>query len=219
MDAERVGRLADRPFDAGWRSGRTADRRSSSRRARSAPRSGAARRTGPAGSARSCPASRMTWRSAAVADVEHARHEPAGPRDEGPAGLDRQARRAPVGRDGLEERRAARGRTGPGPGAGSPSAKTGKPPPTSSVSKVSIEPRHRAVDGERPPDGVAPGIDRAELRPDVQVDPTGPERRPGARRRPRSPSPSSVSVIPNLEPPAPTARPARVSGATSGLSR
>ena len=40
-----------------------------------------------------------------------------------------------------------------------------------------------------------------------------------ARRRARSRRAISISVIPNLEPPAPTARPGWVSGATSGFSR
>ena len=84
---------------------------------------------------------------------------------------------------------------------------------------VSIEPRHRAARASASPDGVAPGIDRAELRADVQVDAARPQRAVRAAAAPRWPSAISVSVIPNLEPPAPTARPGCVSGATSGLSR
>ena len=51
------------------------------------------------------PASRMTWRPAAVADVEDPRDEPAGPRDERASGLDGEARRPAVRRAAAQQRR------------------------------------------------------------------------------------------------------------------
>ena len=63
-----------------------------------------------------------------------------------------------------------------GAGAGSSRPKTGKPPPTSSVSNASIEPRHSAATRQAASDRIAPRVDGAELRPHVEVDPARPER-------------------------------------------
>ena len=180
-------------------------------RARSAPRSGAARRTAPAGSARSCPASRTTWRPAAVADVEDAGDQPAGTRDEGPAGLDRQAARAGGRRGRPRAAPAAPGRTAPARATAGPSGRTGNPPPRSSVSNVSID-RATARPARAPC-----GRRRATRRPRRAATRRGGGCRAGGadrrgRRRPRWPPPISVSAIPNLAAPAPTARPACVSG-------
>ena len=105
-----------------------------------------------------------------------------------------------------------------GPGAGSSSPNTGNPPPTSSVSNVSIEPRHRAVTASPRRTAsrhasTAPSCEpTCRWMPRDRSGPSGPPPRSMA-------SAISISVIPNFEPPAPTARPGWVSGATSGLSR
>ena len=122
--------------------------------------------------------------AAALADVQDAGDEPAGPGDERPARLDREARRAAVRRDAVEQRRAARGRTAPASGAGSSSGRTGNPPPTSSVSNVVEVPAQQADDRQAAPDRVAPRVDRAELRADVEVDAARPERAARVRREP-----------------------------------
>ena len=88
------------------------------------------------------------------------------------------------------------------------------------MSKVSIDPRQSAASASalRTPSrhaSMAPSCD-----PTCRWMPRG---RSGADAPAPPPtsmaSPISDSVIPNFEPPAPTARPARVSGATSGLTR
>ena len=83
--------------------------------------------------------------TAAFADVQDPRDEPTRACDERTTWLDGQPRPA-GGRRGSPRRssgisRAKRSAVG----AGWSSGKTGNPPPTSSVSKVSIEPRHSAV--------------------------------------------------------------------------
>ena len=67
-----------------------------------------------------------------------------------------------------------------GVGDGSPRGRTGNPPPTSSVSKVSIEPRHSAVTASAATDGISPRVHGTELRPDVEVDPARSERTIGS---------------------------------------
>ena len=81
---------------------------------------------------------------AALADVQDAGDEPAGPGDERAAGLDGEARRPAVVRDAARSARELAGEAF-GPGVGSAGGKTGKPPPTSSVSKSSGSPRRRAT--------------------------------------------------------------------------
>ena len=105
-----------------------------------------------------------------------------------------------------------------GLGDGSSVGRTGKPPPRSTVSNVSIEPRQRAASDS----ALRTASRHASTAP--SCDPTW-RWRPRERSGPSGPPPASiavaisVSVMPNFVAPAPTARPVSVSGATSGLSR
>ena len=109
------------------------------------------------------------------------------------------------------------------PGAGTlgahPNGATGKPPPTSSVSKSGMLPRTRpsTATALRTPSrqaSMAPSCD-----PTWRWMPRG-RRPPGAAPARRcTVRVSSVSVMPNFDAPEPTARTAWVSGATSGFRR
>ena len=164
------------------------------------------------------PASRTTWRRRGRARGGRGRRAS---RRAQPARVPARSRVASVG--GPSGTASSKGRSSrakrSGLGDGSSVGRTGKPPPRSTVSNVSIEPRHRAASDERLAHRVAPRVDRAELRPDVEVDAARPERAVGAATgldgRRRSPSRSCRTCVA----PAPTARPVSVSGATSGLSR
>ena len=151
-----------------------------------------------------------------LADVEHARHEPARLRDEEPAGLDGQARRPPVRGQRVEQRPdlaaevlgGRHGRPGRRPG-------TRRRRRTCRSPRV---PRRSARETARPR--------RTASRQASTAPSCEPTWRwiPRARSGPSSGSPatapvSSVSVMPNFEDPRPTARPAWVSGVTSGLRR
>ena len=114
---------------------------------------------------------------------------------------------------------AAPGRTVAGRGDGSPNGPTGNPPPTSSVSKSGLVAAQQGERGEAAPDRVAPRVDRAELRSDMEVDAARHGAGPPARRRPRSPPPAPSRSSRTSSRRRPTASPACVSGATSGLSR
>ena len=118
------------------------------------------------------PASRTTMRSrlGPLADVEHARHEPAGLRHEEAARVPRPAAPAagPPGRASTSARASRPKCSGVGTVPASP---TGNPPPTSNVSNPVAT---RADQGEhRQPaaDRVAPRVHGAQLRADVEVDP------------------------------------------------
>ena len=134
------------------------------------------------------PASRTTWRPPRVPDVEHPRDEPAGAGDEEPPGLDREPPRPPIRGERVEQRRQLPREPGRRRAPARRAAPTGKPPPTSSVSKSSSPPRTSATQRQRAPDAVPPRVDRAELRPDVEVDAAQAQarRRRRTRRPPRS---------------------------------
>ena len=206
--AERVGRFADRPFDAdrlrAAGPGPSSTGRPSEVRADDRMAGAVQRRPDQLGH----PRIDDDLAPAAVAHVEDAGDQPAGPRHERPSRLDRQACRPPIRGDRVEQRPAARGRSAPGSGparrAGGPGTRRrGRACRTSRSSHASS-----AVDREGLADGVPPGVDRAELRSDVQVDAARPQTARPRRRRPSTAAAISVSVIPNFEAPAPTARPA-----------
>ena len=105
-----------------------------------------------------------------------------------------------------------------GDGAGTPMGRIGNPPPMSSVSNDAMVPRHRAVRAS----ALRTASRQASTAPSCE--PTW-RWMPRGRSGPSGPPPAviaaaiSISVMPNLLDPAPTARPACVSGATSGLRR
>ena len=76
-----------------------------------------------------------------------------------------------------------------GPGAGSPEAKTGNPPPTSSVSNVSIDPRHSAVIASARRTASRQASTAPSCEPTWRWMPRGLSG-PFARRRPRWPRPA-----------------------------
>ena len=136
-------------------------------------------------------------------DVEDAGKQPAGARHDGTPWLDGQAQR--------HGRRPAPPAPRPrpprnGPVSAQPASRTGKPDPTSSVSKSSSRARcRRSV--ARP---IRKAVRQASTAP--SWDPTW-TCRPRQRRGPSGPPPASMtsasssSVTPNFESPAPTARP------------
>ena len=185
--------------------------------ARSGRRSGGGRRTAPAGSARSCrhrarPGARRGRARGGRGRPASRPGRPASDRARwrgGSAGDPRACASSSAGSS-----RAKRSGAGPGSSAGGPGTRR-----RGRACRTSRSSRARApTTASASPDGVAPRVHRAELRADVQVDAARPQR-PVRRRRPASMAVASVSVIPNFEAPAPTASPASVSGATSGLSR
>ena len=158
---------------------------------------GGAPHTGPAGSARS---SRHRGRPGARRDrarggrrrraSRHARRGTARARSRGgPA-----AGRAGVPSSSAGSSPANRA----GPGAGSPAAKTGKPPPTSSVSNVPTAPRHSAVTASARRTASRQASTAPSCEPTCRWMPRG-------RSGPRDPPPasmaaaSSVSFMPNLD--------------------
>ena len=113
------------------------------------------------------------------------------------------------GRDLAGEPRRARDRLAGGA--------TGKPPPTSSVSKAGSPPRTKPMSARQRRTASRQASMAPSCEPTCRWIPRGrTERLPAARS---TASVSSVSVIPNFDAPAPTARPACVSGATSGFER
>src|SRR5262245_57497809 len=106
--------------------------------------------------------------TATSADVQDARDEEAGAGDEGAAGLDREALRASIGRDRLEQRRQLPRESR---GSGGALAEGQDREPATDIERV--ESRSRAAEEreerEAATNGVSPGIDRAELRSDVEV--------------------------------------------------
>ena len=109
--------------------------------------------------------------AASFADVEDAPDEESRARHECPAGLDREAEGPSLGGQGIEKRRHLASKSG-SVGGRLIEGRIGKPPPTSSVSKPGQAPRRRPPEGQGPADGVAPRIDRTQLRADVEVDPS-----------------------------------------------
>ena len=155
---------------------------------------------------------------AALAHVQDARDEPAGPGDERATGLDREAVRSPVLGDALEElgdlaREAVRPRDG----------FVERQDRESPADVERVERRQAAAqqrdDRQPAPDGVAPGVDGAQLGADVEMDPARPDRPPACVVSHSTRPVASVSVRPNFEVPSPTASPGIVSGTTSGLRR
>ena len=207
MDAEGVGRFADRAFDPGrleprpWLGLASAGDRPAERGQRDDRVAGAVqRRPDELGH----PGVDDDLAAAALADVEDAGHEPARPRDERPTRLDRQPGRAAVLGHGGEQRRDLAREPLRRPGAGSPSGRTGNPPPTSSVSNAGRSAAEQADDRQAAADGVPPRVDRAELRADVEVDRRAAGPPHAALDRATRPAPvASVSVIPNLDAPGP----------------
>ncbi len=117
------------------------------------------------------PASRTTWRPARSRTWStRATSQPARATRNRPGSIaSRRGRRSAGMR--VEERRQLPREPAPGRGAGSPSGRDREP--AADVERVEVgsrPPRTSANEGERPPDAVAPGVDRAELRPDVEVD-------------------------------------------------
>ena len=144
------------------------------------------------------PASMTTWRPPRSRTWRTRRHQPAGPRHEGPAGLDRQPARTAVPGDAVEQRRQLAGEA-LGPGAGSPERQHRESAADVERVEARSSPRNSADHGQPAADRVAPGIDRAELRPDMEVD----RRAAGSRRRRSSTATrpgrsASVSVMPEL---------------------
>ncbi len=122
-------------------------------------------------------------RPAAVAHVEHARHQPAGPGHERPPGLDRQAARSPVVGDAVEQLgQLAREAFG----TGRRLVEGQDREPATDVERVERgQPAAQQRDDREPaPDRVAPGIDGPELRPDVQMDAARPDRTAAIVREP-----------------------------------
>ena len=146
---------------------------------------GCARRTGPGGSARSCrrrgprpaprrPARERGGRAPPAARAARPGTAPA----RRPGGRPRSARSASS--SGWTSRPEVGGR------GIVPASPTGKPPPTSRVSKPSAARADERQQRQAPADGVAPGVDRAQLRADVEVDPaprSGPSAPIPRRRR------------------------------------
>ncbi len=104
-----------------------------------------------------------------VTDMEDARDEPAGTRHQHPAGFDRDARRAAILRHGGKqwpelagEPFGCRGRRSSGTDREAAAEVDG-------VERLDRAPPERGQ-RERLPDGVAPRVDGAELRPDVEMD-------------------------------------------------
>ncbi len=116
--------------------------------------------------------------AAALAHVQDARDEPARSRDEEPAGLDREPRRPSIGRDRFKERGNLAGEPGR---RGRRVAGGEDRKPAAEVERIEALDRTspQRGDGDGTPDGVAPRVDRPELRPDVEVDPARPQRAVG----------------------------------------
>ena len=153
----------------------------------------------------------------ALADVKHPGDEPARAGDQEPAWFDREAGR----------RRSAGSPGGPGISRANRAgprrrARRRRRPGSRRRDRACRSRRSHHARARRPPQHA--GRRRATHRPHRAASRRGGGSRagrsgPGGRLRPRSRSAISASVIPNFEPPAPTARPGRVSGATSGFSR
>ncbi len=160
--------------------------------------------------------------SASIPHVQDGGHQPAGARDEEPTRLDRQSNRPPIVRDGSEQRRqlageAGRSRRGIARGEDRKAA--------ADVERVEGFDRAAPQGGDRegPAHGVAPGVDGAKLRADVEMDPARPERsvRPtaGVDRRGQLGARSSRTWSGRRRPPAPAASPGRRPGSAGRARR
>ena len=124
--------------------------------------------------------------AAALADVEHARDEPAGARDErAPGSIARRVGRRSPGSPSSSAGSSRAKRSGVG--HGSPSGRTGKPPPTSSVSNVVDRAAPQRGQRERLADGVAPASTAPSCEPTWRWMPRG-------RSGPSGPPPASIAV-------------------------
>ena len=141
---------------------------------------------------------------AAVADMEHPPDEPARPGDDEPAGLDREAVRPAIGRDRLEQARASRGRTAPVAARARRAASTANPPPTSSVSMSGRPPRSSPSTASPRRTASRHASIAPSCEPTWRWTPRG-RTAPLLAASRSTVAVSSVSVIPNFEPPAPTA--------------
>ena len=183
MRAEVVGRLAHRPLHEGRGSGRadvTGDR-TAERGQRLDLVAGAIER-GPDQLGHPGVEHDLALHvgAGAVTDVEDAGHQPAGTGDEEASRLDDEPPRSPVDRDRLEERRelpceAFGARTGLAEWADRKAAAE-----VERVEAVESAPQ-QAQQRQPATHGIAPRIDRAELGPDVEVDPARNERAVGTR--------------------------------------
>ena len=135
---------------------------------------------------------------ATLADVEHARDEPAGPGDERPPGLDGEARRPAVGRDGVEER----GQLAREPLGRRRRLADGSRPGTRRRRRACRTSRSSPARGRPPPGPRRTASRQASTAP--SCDPTW-RWIPRGRSGPSGPPPASiasaisVSVIPNLD--------------------
>jgi hypothetical protein len=149
--------------------------------------------------------------------MEDARDEPAGTRHQDPAGsiamrVGRRSSGTPSSKAGARARTArVRGRRSPRDRPGS--RRRGRRCRTSRSSRA------RARPARAPSDGVAPRVDGAELRPDVEMDAAWRSRPVRAATRFDGGRDLGLGPYRTWRCPAPTARPVSVSAATSGLSR
>ena len=129
------------------------------------------------------PASMTTWRPPRSRTWRtRATSQPARATSARPGSIARRLGRRSAGTASSRAGSSRAKRSGAGPD--SSSGRTGNPPPTSSVSK-SVEPAaEQPDDRETAPDGIPPGVDRAQLRPDVQVDAARPDGTGGMRADP-----------------------------------
>src|SRR5436190_8008142 len=170
--AELIGRLADRAVDGALRQGRGDGRGRVERR----PERGQGNDRMPAAvQGRSDqlrhPRIEDDLTTTAIADMQDAGDEPAGPCDDEPARLDREAGWPAVRGDYLEQRRDLSREP---LRAGTDLADRQDREPATDVERVDIGQTalDQSEDGEPATDRVAPRVDRAELRADVEVDPT-----------------------------------------------
>jgi len=109
-----------------------------------------------------------------LSDVEHAADEVPGPRHEDTTGLDRESSRPPIHRDlGEQVRKLSRE---PLDGWGRPVVRPDREP-AAHVERVEVAARARdeREQGQCPADAVAPGIDRTQLRADMEMNAAGHE--------------------------------------------
>ncbi len=164
------------------------------------------------------PASMTTWRPPRSRTCRtRATSQPDRATSARPGSMARRAGRRPSGT--LARRSGSSRANRSGAGTGSSSGRTGKPPPTSSVSNVSRLPRRRPTTASPRRTASRQASTARSCEPTWRWTPRG-RIAPSACVASHSTRPvASVSVMPNLDAPSPTASPAIVSGVTSGLSR
>ena len=163
------------------------------------------------------PASMTTWRPPRSRTCRtRATSQPDRATSARPGSMARRAGRRPSGT--LPKRSGSSRANRSGAGTGSSSGRTGKPPPTSSVSNVSRLPRRRPTTASPRRTASRHASTARSCEPTWRWTPRG-RIAPSACVASHSTRPvASVSVMPNLDAPSPTASPAIVSGVTSGLS-